>query len=922
MSLTRLSFLFLLPATLAAQAPDTLWTRSFGSAIDLDGEFAAAVDYTPDGGFVFAGLYTGTPRWAFYLGKVDSTGDSTWTRTFGGATSDDECEDMRRTADDGFILAGHSFQSPGFGWAGMLVKTDNEGIAQWSFLYGSGSLWEEFYGVDQLNDGGFIATGFQRDSDVIGSDNVYLVRTNSSGAVVWERALGAAVPNNDFGAAVRQTPDHGFVVVGVSPYTVGHIWKLDSTATVIQWDYSISGTPFDVELTPDGGYIITGSVNSGGNSQMFLHKRNPNGSFAWSRTYGGASNELANDVEVTSDSGFVMTGSTQSFGAGSQDVYVVRTDSNGDSLWSKTVGTAASEFANAIRQAPNGRYIIGGRKPVNNGDAYLIYLGDPILHLLSPNGGNEWVIGETFPVNWYSLGSINAIRVELSRCYDSAPWELLADNTANDGTESFLALAPFTSEARIRITAVDFPTVNDVSDADFTILEPAPDTAWTVQIGTDDREARAIAASPGGTILAAGWSNPAGPDPVAAYVVALNLAGAVQWERTFGTNQQDVFLAAIPTLDGGFAMAGYTFSFGQSQGGLYLAKVNATGDSLWSQFFGGNARDYAFDLCQTNDSGYCVVGFESSFGGGGRDVYVVRTGSDGDSLWSRAFGGDGSDSAFAVKQTPDGGFIVAGNSTSFGNGSQDVFLIRLDAGGDTLWTKVFGNNLMQGARDVELLADGGFIAACYHGSNNLEGRNIWLIRTDANGDSVWSRHLGNLNGENPNSIVVDSDGGFVIGATYDNPGVSSAPDFHFVKTDSGGVAHWKSRLGGNRDDRCFGMTVTPDSAFALAGWSESNPAQDRNLYIVKTESAYAPPCAPVENLTLFSHAAADSVTLSFYAPQPADYRIYSINLADLLNDPPAGWVLDTTLTLPRCVAAWTTVCDSPYRRFAIMAQCP
>jgi hypothetical protein len=149
-----------------------------------------------------------------------------------------------------------------------------------------------------------------------------------------------------------------------------------------------------------------------------------------------------------------------------------------------------------------------------------------------------------------------------------------------------------------------------------------------------------------------------------------------RWERNYGGAGEDYGLSVQQTSDTGYIVAGWTASFGNSNQ-VYLIKTNASGDTLWTRTYGGTGGDGGYSVRQTSDGGYIVAGATNPFGNGDQ-VYLVKTNASGDTLWTRTYGGTGGDGGYSVRQTSDGGYIVAGVTYSFGNGEQ-VYLIKTDA---------------------------------------------------------------------------------------------------------------------------------------------------------------------------------------------------------------------------------------------------
>lgn len=238
-----------------------------------------------------------------------------------------------------------------------------------------------------------------------------------------------------------------------------------------------------------------------------------------------------------------------------------------------------------------------------------------------------------------------------------------------------------------------------------------------------------------------------------------------EWNKTFGGSNDDEGRVVHQTSDGGYILAGYTRSFGAGGHDVWLLKTDDKGDEQWNKTFGGSSDDRAYSVQQTTDGGFVVVGQTNSYGAGWLDVYLIKTDYSGDKQWSKTLGGLYHDVGYSVKQTSDGGYIIAGYTEFYGAGVRDVWLIKTDASGNEQWNKTFDSvdYDYECGWSVQQTSDGGFIIAAH-----VYSARDYLIKTDANGNEQWNKTLeGFGHGDAPYSVQQTSDDGFIVaGATW------------------------------------------------------------------------------------------------------------------------------------------------------------
>ena len=319
-------------------------------------------------------------------------------------------------------------------------------------------------------------------------------------------------------------------------------------------------------------------------------------------------------------------------------------------------------------------------------------------------------------------------------------------------------------------------------------------------------------------------------------ILAAPLTAQITFQRTYGSTNYDESYSVAQTADGGYIVAGYTGSFGAGGWDVWLIKTDASGDTTWTRAYGGTVNDEALSVQQTADSGYAIVGRSKSFGADNLDVYLLTTDALGDTAWTRTYGGTGRDAGYSVQQTADGGYIIAGYTESYGAGGNDVWLIKTDTSGDTTWTRAFGGSHHDEGYSVRQTADGGYIVVGYTKSYGAGNADIWLIKTDASGDTMWTRLLGGVDHDKGYSVAQTADGGFVIAGLTFSYGAGSA-DIWLIKTDASGDTMWTRTHGRAGYDEGYSVAQTANGGYVIAGYTSSYGAGLEDVWLVRTDAS-------------------------------------------------------------------------------------
>jgi len=364
---------------------------------------------------------------------------------------------------------------------------------------------------------------------------------------------------------------------------------------------------------------------------------------------------------------------------------------------------------------------------------------------------------------------------------------------------------------------------------------PEPPATWEKTYGTtaSDGAKQVVPTADGGYILA-GWTRFTDSEDEDVYLLKLGRSGNVMWEKTFGGAKVDDASSIALAPDGGYFIAGWTYSLGAGWDDVYLIKTDASGKMMWEKTFGGSSSDRAYSVAPTADGGCIAVGRTKSIGAGSDDVYLIKTDASGNKDWEKTFGGVGRDYGYCVAPTADGGYIIAGETSFFGAGEGDVYLIKTDAAGDSVWTRTYGGIGDDYGYCVVPIADGGYIIVGSTNSSGFGGYDVYLSKIGASGDSVWAQTLGGADRDHGYCVAPTADGGYIIaGETWSSS--AGQADVYLIKTDASGNLEWEKMFGGIGDDRAYSVALTDAGGYIIAGFTKSSGAGGSDVYLIKVD---------------------------------------------------------------------------------------
>ncbi|HEX8328115.1 MAG TPA: T9SS type A sorting domain-containing protein [Hymenobacter sp.] len=407
-----------------------------------------------------------------------------------------------------------------------------------------------------------------------------------------------------------------------------------------------------------------------------------------------------------------------------------------------------------------------------------------------------------------------------------------------------------------------------------------PPVIWDRRVGGADNEelSAAVATADGGYLLAGTSESGATGDRTQPsqgqrdyWAMKVDAAGNRQWDRRYGGTDHERLATALPTADGGYLLAGTTYSNGtgdmtqpsQGDGDYWVVKLDATGAKQWDRRFGGNFDDELYSAIQTADGGYLLAGATTSDvtgdltqpGKGLVDGWAVKIDAAGIKQWNQRLGGANRDGFLSAIQTADGGYLLGGGTSSAvsgdvsqpNRGDVDYWIVKTDVSGVKLWDQRFGGDNQDALIRILQTADGGFLLSGTspsaaggdktqpnHGSGNTGLSDYWVVKTDAAGTKLWDRRYGGTNDDFLTGVCPAPNGGYVLagwsrsGASADKTQPSQGrDDYWLVRIDGGGTQLWDQRMGGLGDDVDPRVVPLPAGGYLVAGTSDSGTSGNK-----------------------------------------------------------------------------------------------
>lgn len=795
------------------------WNDLTGGTGSSQGNYdeGTTIKPTSDGGFIIAGntnssdgdVPQGTKGGAdVWVVKISSTGVIQWQKTFGG-TNEDKCNAINLAADGGYILTGYSFSFNGDvttnkGQSDVwVIKLSSNGDLQWQKTFG-GRSQDGGQSVLATPDGYLVAGyTFSNEGDVTtnkGQSDVWLIKLDNNGQLQWQKTFGGT--NLDQANAIDVSIDGGFLLTGYTYSNNGDVsgnkgqqdvWVVKvNTSGVLQWQRTFGGSSNDqantIAAAADGNIFITGSTMSNdgdvsgnkGGLDIWTVKLNSSGILQWQKCLGGTDSESGYGILPAADGTSFITGYTASKNgdvtgnAGLHEMWVVKLSSTGMLLWQNCLGGSASEAGFSVTATTDNAYLMVGRTNSNDIDVSGNKGGTDLwLVKLSNSNAVVWqkclggMITQAINVN-------NHVKKTIDDGIITAGFSNSNALPGHKGKEDFL-VTRYNAGGNIIWQKVYGGSETDIATSVVTTI----DSGYVIGGYTisDDSD---ISDSKGGYD---GW------------IVKLDSSGILQWQVSLGGTDDDYINSLSRSADGGFVVVGSTSSIdGEASGNhglsdFWVVKINSLGEVIWKKCFGGTDNEEAYAISNTTDNNYIITGYTSSEdndvsgNNGVEDMWVIKINESGGLLWQKCIGGSNNERGKAVTNAPDGGYVFAGSTfsndmnVSGNNGSEDVWIVKLNSNGTLQWQKCLGGSNIDAANGIIASPEGGYTIVGFTQSSdkNVSGfkgiQDLWLVNINGSGVLQWQKCMGGTLYESGESIAIYDDGNYAVtGSTASSDG--------------------------------------------------------------------------------------------------------------------------------------------------------
>jgi len=308
---------------------------------------------------------------------------------------------------------------------------------------------------------------------------------------------------------------------------------------------------------------------------------------------------------------------------------------------------------------------------------------------------------------------------------------------------------------------------------------------------------------------------------------------------TFGGNNNDNAEEIEATVDGGYIVIGATSSNSSGNTDAYLLKIDSLCNYEWSQALGGTNNDWGYSIKQTFDNGFIIATSSNSYSNGGYDAVLMKRDSLGNYVWKKTYGGEDWDFAYSVIQTYDSGYVFCGETYNNSNGYSDVYIVKTNPIGDTLWTRSYGGSLIDKGNSVIETSDSNIVVA---GVTNTvsDSSQVYILKLTPNGTLLWDSIYGGSFYDVANSIIETTNGNYVINGTTTSFNMSNDLDYYLIRTDKDGVPIWENFFGSVGDEVAYDLYEDSLGKFVNVGYTEAagGGMKDAQLFLITSSGGW------------------------------------------------------------------------------------
>ncbi len=336
--------------------------------------------------------------------------------------------------------------------------------------------------------------------------------------------------------------------------------------------------------------------------------------------------------------------------------------------------------------------------------------------------------------------------------------------------------------------------------------------------GKQRDEGRCVIAAHGGGYVIAANTESFGNGGTDVHVMKLDRLGHLDWRRNYGGIKNETVNDFMATQDGGYLVLGATQTYGKGEEDIWLLKLNGSGRKQWAKTYGGEYREVGLQLIRLEDGNYGIVGFTASKGAGKSDAWLLKVNASGELLWNKTFGGADRDIGMGMVESQENLLTFIGYSASF-NDSQitNGWIAQVDVLGDSiLWQRTFGGKATDLLTDIQTSPKGGYMVAGITESFGNGGEDVWMLKIDEKGQKIWEKTVGGKGLEYVHCLISTSNGAYTIAGETTSTG-AGAEDAWLFGMDENGRFLWKSELGEKGKDKANSIIELRDDGYAMTG---------------------------------------------------------------------------------------------------------